>query len=308
MDRVHAMRVFVTVVDRRSLSAAAASLDVSLASVSRVLARLERELGVKLLTRTSHGLAETDEGRLYYRRCVQILADIHEADTAVQSHAVIPTGELRVTAPVTFGRYHVAPCVAEFLERHPRLSFYLSLTDHRESLTDQHLDLAVRVASLRDPDITARRLGYVQRVVVGSKQYFETHPVPRHPRDLARHDCVLFSHYSRADEWTFDEQGQPITVHVSGRLRANNQEALLDAVMRGAGLALLPTWLIREHLESERLRRVLVDFEAPRTPVYAVFPTQGPPPPKVRAFVEYLAERYRAESVLSAERTIRLVG
>jgi DNA-binding transcriptional LysR family regulator len=304
MDQLHAMRVFATIIERRSLSAAAASLGISLPSVSRVLSSLEGELGVRLIARTTRGLTETDAGRLYYRRCLAILEAIREAETAVQAHAVAPSGELRLTAPVTFGRHHVAPSMAEFLERHPRLSFYLLLSDHCESLTEQRLDVAVRVAVLQKENVIARRLGYVQRAVVGSREYFSRHPAPRHPRDLAQHNCVHFTHYLRADEWTFQEQGRRITVRVKGRLRTNNQEALLDAVLAGAGLAVLPTWLALEALNSGRLRRVLAEFEAPRTPVHAVFPARGPPPKKVRAFVEFLSERYRDQGVLSSEAVV----
>jgi DNA-binding transcriptional LysR family regulator len=305
MDQLQAMRVFVTVVERRSLSAAASSLGVSLPTVSRALGMLERELGVRLIARTTRGLAETDGGRLYYRRCQRILADVREADAAVQSHAQAPSGELRVTAPVTFGRYHVAPSVAEFLERYPRLSFYLSLTDRCESLGEQRLDLAIRVAILRVQDQTARRLGYIQRAVVGSAEYFGKHPTPKHPRDLTRHNCMHFTHHLRADEWNFDDHGRAVTVRGRGRMRTNNQEALVDAVLAGAGLAVLPTWLIRDALGAGRLQRVLTEFEAPRTPVYAILPTHGPPPRKVRAFIEFLAERYRERGILSAERISR---
>jgi DNA-binding transcriptional LysR family regulator len=303
VDRLQAMRVFVAIVDRRSLSAAAATLAMSLPTVSRVLGALERELGVRLISRTTRGLAETDGGRLYYRRCQRILSDLREADAAVQSHAQAPAGELRVTAPVTFGRYHVAPSVAEFLERFPRLSFYLSLTDRCEALTEQRLDVAIRVAPLRVQGVTVRRLGYIQRAVVGSKAYFDKYPIPLHPRDLTRHNCMHFTHYLRSDEWNFSDRAQPVSVRVRGRLRADNQEALLDAALAGAGLAVLPTWLIQEPLEAGNLRRVLTEFEAPRTPVYAVFPTHGVPPKKVRAFIEFVAERYRERGILSAERT-----
>jgi DNA-binding transcriptional LysR family regulator len=143
MDRLQAMRVFVSVLDLRSLSAAATSLELSLPTVSRVLANLEKELGVRLITRTTRGLAETDCGKLYYRHCRQILDDIREADAAVVSHNRAPSGELRVTAPVTFGRHHVAPHVADFLERYPHMSCYLSLSDHCESLPEQRLDVAI---------------------------------------------------------------------------------------------------------------------------------------------------------------------
>jgi DNA-binding transcriptional LysR family regulator len=299
--------VLVAVLDERSLSGAAGKLGLSLPTVSRILAGLERELGVRLIARTTRGIAETDGGRLYYRRCQKILADIEDANAAAQTQSQVPVGELRVTAPVTFGSYHVAPSVAAFLERYPRLSFYLSLTDRVESLAEQRLDVAIRIAVLRAQAVTARRLGYVQRAVVGSTGYFTTHPTPKHPKDLAAHNCMHYTYYPRADEWNFEEHGRPIVVRVRGRMRTDNQEALLDAVLAGAGLAVLPTWLIKQELEDGRLRRVLAEFEAARTPVYAVFPRPGPPPNKVRAFVEFLAERYDREGILSPEKGLNAV-
>ncbi|MBX5463355.1 MAG: LysR family transcriptional regulator [Steroidobacteraceae bacterium] len=301
MDRLQAMRTFVEVIERRSLSAAATNLGVSLPTVSRTLRALEQQLGVRLISRTTRGLSETDSGRLYYRRCREILDQIRDADAAVQTHSKAPTGELRVTAPVTFGRHHVAPTVAEFLERYPRISFYLSLSDHCESLAEQRFDVAIRVAMLRSENLAVRRLGYVQRAVVGSAEYFTKHAIPTHPRELSAHNCLHFTHYARADEWNFIEHGERVGVRVRGRMRTNNQEALLDAVLAGAGLAILPTWLVQPFIDAGQLRRVLAEFEAPRTPVYAVFPTHGAPPNKVRAFVEFLAARYRERGVLSSE-------
>jgi DNA-binding transcriptional LysR family regulator len=299
MDRLQAMRVFVCVLDQRSLSAAAKKLELSLPTVSRALSSLEKDLGVRLISRTTRGLAETDAGGLYYRRCRQLLDDLRETEAAVSSHAKAPAGELRVTAPVTFGRHHVGPAVAAFLERYPRISCYLSLSDHCESLSEQRFDIAIRVADLHDENLSARRLGYVQRAVVGSPQYFEKHPMPRHPRDLTRHNCLHFTHHLRSDEWHFIDGDKPLDVRVRGRVRANNQEALVDAVLAGAGLAIVPTWLIRQHLEDGRLQRVLAEYEAPRTPVHAIFPTQGAPPKKTRSFVDFLAERFRDRDVLT---------
>ncbi|HUI60924.1 MAG TPA: LysR family transcriptional regulator, partial [Steroidobacteraceae bacterium] len=177
MDRLQAMRVFVAVLDSGSLSAAAATLRLSVPTVSRILSRLERELGVRLIARTTRGMAETDGGRLYYARCQKILAYVEEAHRALQAHSQVPSGELRITAPVTFGRYHVAPAVAGFLERSPRLAFYLSLTDRCESLTEQKLDVAIRIAIVRIQAVAVRRLGYIQRAIVGSREYFARHPV-----------------------------------------------------------------------------------------------------------------------------------
>jgi DNA-binding transcriptional LysR family regulator len=302
VDRLQAMQIFAAVVERRSLSAAAASLGVSLPTVSRVLRSFERELGVRLISRTTRGMIETEGGKLYYRRCRKILDDMREADEAVQLHAKAPSGELRITAPVTFGRYHVAPSIAQFLERYPRISCFLSLSDLCEPLAEHRFDVAIRVATLRDQALAARRLGYVRRAVVGSKEYFSRQPMPHHPRELSAHNCLHFTHYLRSDEWHFVEGGRPVSVRVHGRFRSDNQEALIDAVLSGAGLAILPTWLVQKWLDTGQLQRVLAEFEPPRTPVHAVFPTQGAPPNKVRSFVEYLAERYREKRVLSSER------
>jgi len=304
VDRLQAMRVFVAVVDQGSLSSAATALGLSLPTVSRTLARLERELGVRLIARTTRGLSQTDGGRLYYERCKRIFAELSAADAAVQDHSRSPAGELRVTAPVTFGRYHVAPALAGFLERHPRVSLYLLLTDHCESLSEQRLDLAIRVAVLHDQNLTAARLGYVQRAVVGSPEYFANHPPPLHPRDLRRHSCLHFTHYLRADDWSFQDGGRPLAVKVKGRLRTNNQEALLDAVLAGTGLAVLPIWLVKDALDKGLLQRVLGEFERPRTPVQAVLPARGPAPHKVHAFIEYLSTRYREQGILSPQRMV----
>ena len=301
MDRLQAMRIFVGVVDTGSLSAAAIRLGVSLPTVSRVLSGLERELGVKLVARNTHSVSLTDGGRLYHQRCQRIIEELSEADAAVQSHSKVPAGELRVTAPVTFGRYHVAPYVTEFLEHHPRVSLYLLLTDHCEPLAEQRLDLAIRVATLHDPNVTATHLGYVQRAVVGSPEYFAKHPAPTHPSQLSAHNCLHFTHYLRADDWRFQEAGRSLSVKVKGRIRANNQEALLDAVLAGAGLAVLPLWLVKPAVETGRLSRVLGEFERPRTPVHAVLPNRGAAPSKVRAFIEFLSSRYRELGILSPQ-------
>ena len=304
MDRLQAMRTFVAVVDSGSLSAAASALGVSLPTVSRVLGELERELGARLVARTTRGLSETDGGRIYYQRCRRILEDLREADSAVQSHSKVLSGELRVTAPVTFGRYHLAPYVTEFLRLNPRLSIYVLLTDRCEPLAEQRLDLAIRVASLHDQNLTAVRLGYVQRAVVGSPTYFNEHAAPRHPRELSRHNCLHFTHFFRGDEWAFQEQGRLITVRAHGKIRTNNQETLLDAALAGAGLAVLPMWLVKPAIEQGDLHRVLAEFEQPRTPVHAVLPTRGAPPGKVRAFIDFLNLRYTQQGVLSAARLV----
>jgi DNA-binding transcriptional LysR family regulator len=295
------MQAFVATLEHRSLSAAADALGVSVPTVSRQISALERELGVPLVRRSTRSVRETDAGRLYYQRCLEILRQIGEVDAEVRRHHAVPAGELRITAPVTFGGHHVAPALADFLKLHPRLSFYLLLTDRCESLTEQRLDLAVRVGVAPRPKGAGVCLGYVQRAVVGSPQYFRTHLLPRHPRDLEQHSCLHFAHYLRADEWDFVDQDQRFKVRLKGRVRSNNQEALLPALRSGAGIAILPTWLIAKDLDSGSLCRVLSDYEIRKTAVWAIYPVPGSPPTRVDAFVQFLAARLREQGVAAPQ-------
>lgn len=295
------MAIFVEVVDKRSLSAAARSLRVSLPTVSRVLSSLEKELGVRLLARTTRGFRETESGQLYYDRCRKILADVRLADREAQGLQPVPTGELRVTAPVLYGQRHVAPVVARFLDLHPKVSADLLLNDQIEPLAEQRIDVAVRVGGFHGSNAAVRSLGTIQRVVVASLGYLERHDLPIKPRDLVHHNCLLFTHYFHADEWRFRFRGNEIVVPVIGRLRTNNQEALLRAVLAGAGIALLPDWLVRTHIASGLLRVLLEDCTGPSTPVHAVFPTPGSQPRIVRAFVDLLADHYRRERILPSQ-------
>lgn len=298
MNRLEAMAIFVEVIDKGSLSAAARSLRVSLPTVSRVLSSLEKELGVRLLVRSTRGFRETESGHLYYDRCRKILADVRLADREAQGLQPVPTGELRITAPVLYGQRHVAPVVAKFLDLHPKVSADLLLNDQIEPLAEQRIDLAVRVGGAHSSHATVRSLGSIQRVVVASVGYLERHDAPMKPRDLVHHNCLLFTHYFHADEWRFRYRGRDVAVPVRGRLRTNNQEALLQAVLAGAGVALLPDWLVRVHVASGLLKVLLDDCIGPSTPVHAVFPTPGSQPRIVRAFVDLLADHYRRERIL----------
>lgn len=300
MNRYEAMTIFVEVVDKRSLSAAARSLKVSLPTVSRVLSTLERELGVRLLLRTTRGFRETESGQLYYDRCRKILADVRLAEREAQGLQPIPTGELRITAPVLYGQRHVAPIVARFLDLHPKASANLLLNDQIEPLVEQRIDVAIRVGGAHSAHAAVRSLGVIQRVVVASLGYLERHDPPTKPRDLVHHNCLLFTHYFHADEWRFRHRDKDVVVPVQGRLRTNNQEALLQAVLAGAGVALLPDWLVRSHVASGLLKVLLADCSGPNTPVHAVFPTPGSQPRIVRAFVDLVADHYRRERILPA--------
>ncbi len=295
MDRVEAMAVFAKVVESGSLSAAARGLGLSLASVSRQLAALEDRLGARLLSRTTRRLSLTEGGRDYYDRCKRILGDVEEAEAAVSQFQASPSGRIVVSASVLFGRHFLAPVLPGFIERYPRVSIELPLTDRFVNLVEEGIDVAVRVGGLADSSLVARRIGGFRRVVCAAPRYLRRNGVPKEPGDVARHDCLIFSMLAEADRWRFSAGGRDVAIPVTGRLRSNNQEVLLQAALDAGGIMLAPSWLVRDHVAKGRLRLVLQPYEPEPTPIYILYPHARLLSAKVRALIDYLAGQWRDE-------------
>lgn len=295
MDRLAAMTAFVRVVEAGSLSAAARALNTSLASVSRQLAALERRLGARLMNRTTRRIALTEGGRAYYERSKRVLADIEEAEAALSQHQAMPSGRLVVSAPIAFGQVYLAPIIAGFLARHPRVAIDLSLADRFVNVVEEGIDVAVRVGTLADSSLIARRLGTFRRVVVASPAYLKSHAAPRRPTDIAGHDCLSFSMLIDPVRWHFVADGKEIAVPIAPRLRSDNQLALRQAAIDGAGLLLASSWFVREAVAAGRLQVVLDAFETPVVPIHVVYPHARLLSAKVRAFVDYLAAAWAGE-------------
>jgi DNA-binding transcriptional LysR family regulator len=295
MDRLDSMAVFARVVESGSLSAAARTLGVSLASVSRQLAALEEKLGARLLSRTTRRLSLTEGGRAYYARCKRILGDVEEAEAEVSQFQASPSGRIVVSASMLFGSIFLAPVLSGFLDRYPRVSLELPLTDRFVNLVEEGIDLAVRVGGLADSSLVARRIGVFRRVVCAAPRYLKRRGVPREPAEVARHDCLIFSMLAEADRWRFSRDGRDIAVPVEGRLRSNSQEVLLRAALDSAGIMLAPSWLVRDHVAKGRLRVVLQEFEPEPTPIHILYPHARLLSAKVRALIDYLAGQWREE-------------
>jgi DNA-binding transcriptional LysR family regulator len=295
MDRLDSMAVFAKVVESGSLSAAARGLGVSLASVSRQLAALEDKLGARLLSRTTRRLSLTEGGRAYYNRCKRILGDVEEAEAEVSQFQASPSGRIVVSASGLFGRIFLAPVLSGFLERHPRISIELPLTDRFVNLVEEGVDVAVRVGGLADSSLVARRIGGFRRVVCASPRYLKRHGAPKQPADVTAHDCLVFSMLAEADRWRFSVDGRDIAVPVTGRLLSNNQEVLLQAALDSCGIMLAPSWLVRDHVAKGRLRLILEDFEPEPTPIHILYPHARLLSAKVRALIDYLAGQWRDE-------------
>lgn len=295
MDRLSAMMAFARVVEAGSLSAAARALNTSLASVSRQLAALERQLGARLMNRTTRRIALTEGGRAYYERCKRVLADIEEAEAALSQHQAMPSGRLMVSAPIAFGEVYLAPIIAGFLVRHPKVTIDLSLADRFVNVVEEGIDVALRVGTLADSSLIARRLGTFRRVVVASPAYLKSRAAPRRPADIAGHDCLSFSMLIDPVRWHFMADGKEVVVPIAPRLRSDNQLVLRQAAIDGAGLLLASSWFVREPVAAGRLQVVLDEFETPVVPIHAVYPHARLLSAKVRTFVEYLAAAWAGE-------------
>ncbi|MER2264973.1 LysR family transcriptional regulator [Methylobacterium oxalidis] len=299
MDRIDELAIFVAIVEQGSLAAAARRLRRSGPAVTRALAALEDRVGVRLLERTTRRLAPTEAGRALADEARAVLAG-YEAALAGASDAPV-RGLLRVTAPVQFGRLHVAPVVASFLDAYPETQVELVLADRNLDLIEEGLDLAVRIDRLADSSLLARRVGAVRRVLVASPAYLAARGLPRRPADLAAHDTVFGAPRTEAREWRFGTGRRATAVRLAPRLLVNEVEAQLIAVRAGRGIARLLSYQVVEDIAAGRLVRLLREHEPPPIPVQLV--ARGGPhrPPKVAAFLDHAAESLRRLAVIREE-------
>lgn len=300
MDQLGAMRMFVAIVDGGTLSAASRSLQVSLPVVVRALAALEKRLGVRLLNRTTRRIHLTEPGAEFYQRCKRIAADVQDAEEAVSEQRRTPSGTLIVNAPVLFGRMHVAPLVASFLELYPQLSVELTLSDRNVDIVEDGVDVAVRIGQLPDSGFAAVRLGATQRVLVASPAYLRGAGIPRVPEALKDHNCLRFSGLTPGRDWHFVRDGHDVAVRVSGRFISNSGDAVIEAALQRHGIACVLCYQVAGPVASGKLRLVLQDFAPPPADIHAVFAHPKLVPAKVRAFVEHLKRSFEGRSFLPA--------
>lgn len=292
MDKLDDMVAFIKVVEARSFTAAGARLGLSKSVVSRRIAELEDRLGARLLNRTTRKLSLTEIGQAFYERCARIVADVEEAERAVGDLHGAPRGRLRLNAPVSFGRLHLAAAIVAFIERYPAIEIDVDLNDRYVDLLEDGYDLAVRVGRLRDSSLVARKLAPSRRAVVASPAYLERCGVPETPLDLANHNCLLYTNIPTAEQWQFADGDEAFSVKVTGPMRANNGDLACAAAVAGMGIAVLPTFLCGAALATGDLVALDLPLKTTETGVYAVYPQNRHLSSKVRAFVDFLAARF----------------
>jgi DNA-binding transcriptional LysR family regulator len=293
MDRIAAMTTFVKVVETGNLSGASRALELSLPAVCRQIDKLEAHLRSQLLVRTTRRTTLTEEGQCFYDQAKNILAAIHEAETALTTKQTTPSGQLIVSANVSFGRLRLAPLLPEFLAQFPEVTIDLLLLDRQVNLVEEGIDVTILFGDLEDSSLIARKLGEYHRIVCAAPAYLRRRGEPQRLEDLTSHDCVIYTQLDGSRTWRFRTPQGDVQVPVSGGMRTNNGEATVAAAIGGAGLIMAPTWLVQEELAAGRLVAVLKPFVSPPICVHAVFSPGRLKPAKVRAFIDYLANKAR---------------
>jgi DNA-binding transcriptional LysR family regulator len=282
----------VQVVRSGSFTAAADKLNLSKSVVSKYVTRLEDRLEARLLNRTTRRLSLTEVGQAFYQRSQRGLAEIEEAESEVSRLQGEPRGELRLSSPMSFGILHLAPSLPAFQQRFPDLSVDMVLDDRRTDLVEEGFDLAIRIGELPDSTLVARRLGPCRHVVCGSPEYFARHGVPQSPQDLADHPALTYRYQDAPSEWRLvDRDGNYHQVAIDSRLQMNNSLAVREALLKGAGVTLTPSFVVGADIRAGRLKAVLTEYRALEVSIYAVYPQRKHLSPKVRAFVDFLSER-----------------
>jgi DNA-binding transcriptional LysR family regulator len=290
MDRIDAMQAFVAVADLRGFAPAARKLRLSPSAVTRLIAALEDRLGARLLQRTTRSVTLTDAGTRYLERARRILADVEEAELAAEGERTRPSGRLVVSAPVGFGRLHVSPVMAAYLQRHGDVSAELRLEDRVINLVEDGIDLAVRIGILADSSLVARHVGEMRRIVVASPAYLKRHGEPKTPADIAGHRTIQFGGTAVTGEWRFVEQGSEFRLNIAPRFSCNIAEAAIQYAEQGGGLTRVLAYQAADALKRGALKIVLQKFEQPPLPIHIVYPTSRLLSAKVRAFIDLVTE------------------
>lgn len=291
MDLFDSMRIFVRVVERGSFSAVARERNLGQPAVSKQIRALEQHLGGPLFVRSTRHLALTDQGRRFYDHSQDILANLESARLSFASGQEQIAGQLRIAAPVSYGRLCVAPRIGAFLERHPNVRIDLRLNDHHEDLLREDIDLAIRIGVLRNEELVAIPLGTSARRVYAAPAYLARHGLPRTPGELSGHNCIGFTLLERYDIWHFSHGAEEFETSIAGNMTSNSSEAIREMVLSGLGISLSPEWLFAADLEQGKVVTVLDGYRTRPLPIHAIFSPERRRSARTMAFADFLKKQ-----------------
>jgi len=293
MDLATQMTIFVRVVEEGGFSAAARALDLSPSAVSKHIGRLEDRLGMRLLNRTTRHIELTEQGQALYDRYARIVAEIEEAEAWAKASRGAVRGTIRAAATVAFAKYQVLPLVPEFLARYPDVRLHLEVTDRAVDLMEESIDVAIRFSEqLLDPSVVARRLAINRRVICAAPSYLAAHGTPKTPDDLLKHNCLTLYTVTTFNEWEFEGPEGTRVLQVRGSFETNSADAMYHAALAGLGIVRLSTYLVGPDLKAGRLVLLLPQYVHEKASILAVYPHQRHLSPTVRAFVDFLVEKF----------------
>lgn len=291
MNRLEAMNIFVRVAELGSFTAAASQLGVARSVVTRQVAALEEHLGVKLMIRSTRSLSLTSAGSAYLEKCRAILDLVAEAETEVMEERITPSGQLRISLPLSFGLRRLVPLLLEFTRTYPAITLAMDFSDRHANLIEEGIDLSVRVTAELSPNEIVRKLGSSRLLTVAARAYLDEHGRPRHPAELAEHACLGYSPQANNRPWVYRSDGRPTPFYVSHRLQANNGDALTEAAVQGLGIAVQPDFIVGDLIRAGQLEVILDPFEPPPLGIYAVLPSNRHIPHRVRALIDFLSDQ-----------------
>lgn len=303
MDLFASMKMYVAVVDGGSFSAAAEQLGISRAMASKQIFQLEEHLGTRLLNRTTRKLSMTETGRVFYERSVQIMGDVDEAEQVAGQMTRRPQGVLRVTIPLSYGQHRLAGILGDYAQAYPQVQLDISLSDRKLDLIEDGLDVAIRIGAMAQSDLIARKIGSERSVVCASPAYLARHGAPRTPAELSHHACLGYTLSGSAAQWQLEGPAGPVSVSVSGPIKADNGDILRLAALQGAGILFQPHFIVGDDIAAGKLLRVLPQWQSAELGVHAVYPSRKHLSAKVRTFVDFVAAALKASGSLEISAT-----
>jgi len=295
MNRSVQMAVFVAIVDSGSFVAAADTLRLSKAAVSRHMNALESRLRVRLLQRTTRRLSLTEEGQIFYQHAKNILNAMDEAESVVSHHALEPSGRVRINVPLSFGITHLAPLWAGFLRQYPQISLDVDLNDRLVDLVDEGYDLAVRISTLPSSSLICRRLASTRMMLCASPGYLKQRGTPTTPQDLTQHTMMAYSLWNNQEEWRCQGPQGPVRVRIQARILSNNGETCRMIALQDGGILLQPGFIMADDIRTGKLVELLPQYQFDSLGIYVVYPSRRQLPLKVRAMIDYLSQTMRKE-------------